>query len=70
MNKTIKEIEAKIKEVKNECWSYNKEMLRENNYKKSDIGCIETDSTGWEDVIYFEGLLYGLEIAKGIIENK
>lgn len=56
-----KDIQELIKRAKSDCWEYHKDLLKEQGFKKSDIGDLDCNFEDWEDIAYFEGYIHALE---------
>jgi len=67
MKTIINKINSEIKNKINECWGYHKDELKANKWHKQDIGSLDVSPLGWEDIMFFEGVIYGLELAKDMI---
>jgi len=61
MEELKKRVLAEIKEKKNECWEYHQSEIKSVGERKSDIGLLDVNFEGWEDIAYFEGYIHALE---------
>lgn len=70
-SKLEKAVDKLIREQMDACWGYHKDIIKnEAGLTKADIGSIDLNSEGWEDVAFYEGVIHGLDLANNLIKNQ